>query len=228
MAPVLVQIIDDEPQIRKVLRLNLEAAGYVVMESNGGNEGCSMAAANPPHIIVLDLGLPDRDGISVLREIRSWADMPVIILSVKNTEEVIIRALDYGADDYMTKPFSPAELIARIRANIRRAHGKKETTFIENGSLKIDLIKRLVYKNDEEVKVTNTEFQLLALFFENIGKVLTQNIILNKIWGADHSEDAQYLRVFIGQIRKKIEDIPARPKYILTESGVGYRMVHQD
>ncbi|MFA7227975.1 MAG: winged helix-turn-helix domain-containing protein, partial [Melioribacteraceae bacterium] len=166
----------------------------------------------------------DQDGFSVLKEIRTWSSVPVIILSVKSSEEDIVKALDLGADDYITKPFNASELMARVRANMRRNQNIESSSSLVNGKLKIDFAKRIIYKNNKELKLTNTEYLLLYLFFKNIDKVLTHNFVLKEIWGPTHTEDSQYLRVFIGQIRKKIEDDPARPKYIITESGVGYRM----
>ncbi|MEW6509071.1 MAG: response regulator [Bacteroidota bacterium] len=219
-----IAVIDDEAQIRKILSITLEAQGFRVIDSSKGKDGIVTVASNNPQLVVLDLGLPDEDGFNILKEIRTWSNVPIIILSVRNSEEDIVKALDLGADDYVTKPFNTAELIARIRANIRRTQQPDNQSVVVNGNLKMDFSKRLIYKDDEELKVTNTEYMLLFLFFSNIDKVLTQNFLLKEIWGPVHSEDAQYLRVFIGQIRKKIEDDPAHPKYIITDSGVGYRM----
>lgn len=220
----VIVIIDDESQIRKILSITLEADNYKVIESSKGKDGIIAVANYHPQLVILDLGLPDEDGFSVLSEIRTWSSVPVIILSVKNSEEDIVRALDLGADDYITKPFNSSELLARIRANVRRTQNVENESFLINGDLKIDFIKRLVYKNNNELKLTNTEYLLLFLLFRNIGKVLTHNYVLKEVWGPSHTEDSQYLRVFIGQIRKKIEDDASRPKYIVTESGVGYRM----
>ncbi|NMB83336.1 MAG: response regulator transcription factor [Ignavibacteria bacterium] len=220
----VIAVIDDESQIRKILSITLEAEGFKVIDSSRGRDGIISIANNHPQLVVLDLGLPDEDGFTVLKEIRTWSNVPVIILSVRNSEDDIVRALDLGADDYVTKPFNTSELIARIRANIRRTQQPNNQSVIVNGELKIDISKRIIYKNDEELKVTNTEYMLLFLFFRNIDKVLTHNFLLKEIWGPVHSEDSQYLRVFIGQIRKKIEDDAAHPKYIITDSGVGYRM----
>jgi two-component system KDP operon response regulator KdpE len=225
MAPQnCIVVIDDESPIRKILSITLEAEDYKVIEASKGKDGIVAVANNHPQLVILDLGLPDQDGFSVLKEIRTWSDVPVIILSVKNSEEDIVKALDLGADDYITKPFNTSELHARIRANIRRNQQIKNENFFVNGKLKIDFTKRLVYLNNKELKLTNTEYLLLFLFFKNIDKVLTHNFVLKEIWGPSHAEDSQYLRVFIGQIRKKIEDDASQPKYILTESGVGYRM----
>lgn len=217
-------VIDDEPQIRRILKITLEAEDYKVIEAVKGKDGIAAVANYHSQLVILDLGLPDQDGLSVLKEIRSWSQVPVIILSVKRAEEDIVRALDLGADDYITKPFNTSELLARIRANIRRVQQPESETVSVNGKLKIDFIKRIIYKSNKELKLTNTEYLLLFLFFKNIDKVLTHNFVLKEIWGPSHTEDSQYLRVFIGQIRKKIEDDAARPKYIVTESGVGYRM----
>jgi two-component system, OmpR family, KDP operon response regulator KdpE len=219
-----IVVIDDEPQIRKILSITLEAEDYKVIEAAKGKEGIVAVANFHPQLVILDLGLPDQDGFSVLREIRTWSKVPVVILSVKSAEDDIVKALDLGADDYMTKPFNTSELLARIRANIRRNQQAETEAIRVNGKMKIDFTKRLIYKSNKELKLTNTEYLLLFLFFKNIDKVLTHNFVLKEIWGPSHTEDSQYLRVFIGQIRKKIEDDAAHPKYIVTESGVGYRM----
>jgi len=219
-----ILIIDDEPQIRKVLTIALDSVDFKVLEAESGNSGIVQTATNRPQLVILDLGLPDRDGLSVLKELRSWTDIPIIILSVRNSEEDIVKALDLGADDYITKPFNTKELLARIRANIRRVQVIDNSSIVENGNLRIDFVKRLVYKNDVELKLTNFEYLLLQLFFKNIDRVLTHNFLLKEVWGPSHTEDTQYLRVFIGQLRKKIEDEATNPKYLVTDSGVGYRM----
>jgi len=220
-----ILIIDDEPQIRKILRITLESNSYIVMEAENGKEGIMLAAANKPHLIILDLGLPDQDGISVLKNIRDWSLIPIIILSVKNSEEDIVSCLDFGADDYLTKPFNTSELLARIRANLRRVSHINEANVFINGALSIDLVSRVVKKNDEELKLTATEYELLVLFAKNVGKVLTHRYILKEVWGSAYIEQPQYPRVFVGNLRKKIEDDAAKPKLIITESGVGYRLV---
>jgi two-component system KDP operon response regulator KdpE len=219
-----VIIIDDEVQIRKILKIALESSDYKVIEVETGNDGIIQTATNHPQVVILDLGLPDRDGFSVIKEIRTWSGVPIIILSVRNTEEDIVKALDLGADDYLTKPFNTSELLARIRANIRRTQEINEENTFVNGDLNIDLTSRTITKNNAEIKLTNTEYLLLVLFLKNAGKVLTHTFILKEIWGPGSTENSQYLRVFIGQLRKKIEDDSSNPKYILTESGVGYRM----
>ncbi len=219
-----IVIIDDEVQIRKILSIALESTGYKIIESETAKDGIVQVATSHPQLIILDIGLPDMDGFSVIKELRMWTNIPVIILSVRNSEEDIVKALDLGADDYLTKPFNTSELIARIRANIRRFQSVEGESVFVNGELKIDFTARVVYKKEEEIKLTNIEYLLLALFIKNIGKVLTHNYILKEIWGPSSIENSQYLRVFIGQLRKKVEDNASSPKYIVTESGVGYRM----
>ncbi|MHB8906693.1 MAG: response regulator [Melioribacteraceae bacterium] len=223
--PVIL-IIDDESQIRKILRITLESDDYKVIEAENGKDGIIQAATAHPNLIILDLGLPDQDGFSVLHEIRTWSSLPVMILSVRNSEEDIVKALDLGADDYLTKPFYTAELLARIRASLRRASQVQESNIFTNGSLKIDLVSRTVKKNDEEIKLTATEYSLLVLLAKNLGKVLTHQLILKEVWGQSYVEQSQSLRVFVGQLRKKIEDDSAHPKMIITESGIGYRMIN--
>jgi two-component system KDP operon response regulator KdpE len=220
-----IVIIDDESQIRKILTITLEAQDYKVIETAKGSDGIIAIANYHPQLVILDLGLPDKDGLSVLTEVRTWSSVPVIILSVRDSEESIVKALDLGADDYITKPFNTKELLARIRASIRRVQLIDNESIVENGNLKIDFIKRIVYKNDVELELTNTEYLLLQIFFNNIDRVLTHNFLLKEVWGPSHTEDTQYLRVFIGQLRKKIEDDSANPKYLITDSGVGYRMI---
>lgn len=221
-----VVIIDDEPQIRKVLSIALESADYKIVEAENGRDGVVQTATNHPQLVILDLGLPDRDGLSVLKELRTWTNVPIIILSVRNSEEDIVQALDSGADDYLTKPFNTSELLARIRANIRRTQQTDDGGLFTNGNLSIDFSSRVIKKGSKEIELTNTEYLLLALMAKNIGKVLTHNYLLKQIWGPAAIENAQYLRVFISQLRKKIEDDYTKPMIILTESGVGYRMKH--
>ncbi len=219
-----IVIIDDELQIRKILSIALESSDFKIAEAGTAKEGITLAATSHPQLVILDLGLPDMDGFGVIKELRTWSNVPVIILSVRNSEEDIVKALDLGADDYLTKPFNTSELIARIKANIRRTQTIKGETIFINGNLKIDFAARIVSKNNEEIKLTNTEYLLMTLFFQNIGKVLTHNYILKEVWGPSSVENSQYLRVFVGQLRKKIEDNASSPKFIVTESGVGYRM----
>ena len=222
-----VVVCDDDSQIRKILTISLESADYKVVEAENGKDAITQIATSHPQLVILDLGLPDRDGLSVLKEIRTWTSVPVIILSVKNSEEDIVKALDLGADDYLTKPFNTSELLARIRANIRRTIQGDEETVFQNGDLVIDLAARIVKKANTEIKLTNTEYLLLVLLAKNTDKVLTHRYILKEIWGPSAVENSQYLRVFIGQLRKKIENDYSNPGIILTESGVGYRMKNQ-
>lgn len=216
-------IIDDEAQIRKLLEITLENNGYKVTSATCGKEGITMAATRPPDVILLDLGLPDMNGQEVLTQLRTWYNKAILILSVLDDEEEIVRALDNGATDYLTKPFRTAELLARIRSAIRHHHLPNENTIIKTFSLEVNLTDRIVLKNSEAIKLTNTEYKLLVLLARNQGRVLTHHYILKEIWGTGYQEQTQYLRVFIGTLRKKIEDNPDDPKHIVTESGVGYR-----
>lgn len=218
-----ILIIDDEPQIRKLLDIALESNDYKVWQAATGNEGIRMAAHHPPELILLDIGLPDKNGHEVLKDLRMWYNKPIIILSVQNSETDIVSALDNGATDYLTKPFRTAELLARIRAAIRRNQLENNNTVIVCGDLQINLVARTVKKNSEVLKLTSTEYNLLTLFAKNEGSVLTHQFILKEIWGTGFQTDTQYLRVFVGTLRKKIEDNPNQPKHIVTESGVGYR-----
>lgn len=218
-----ILIIDDEVQIRRLLDITLSANGYKTIESASGKEGLIVAATHHPSLIILDLGLPDIDGQELLRKIREWYTNPVIILSVRNSEDEIIKALDHGANDYLTKPFRSGELLARIRAAIRLNQKNADTPVLEFGSLIIDLVNHIVRKQDEIIKLTSTEFSLLALLARNQGRVLTHQYILKEVWGYGYMEQTQYLRVFIAQLRKKIETNPSRPVLLITESGIGYR-----
>lgn len=218
-----ILIIDDEVQIRRLLEITLSSNGYKIFEASSGKEGLAAAATHNPALIILDLGLPDIDGISILRKLREWYLRPIIILSVRNSEDDIIQALDIGANDYLTKPFRTGELLARIRAAIRQIPDNSEKPILEFGSLSIDLSSHIVRKNNEILKLTSTEFSLLTLLAKNEGRVLTHQYILKEVWGMGYVEQTQYLRVFIAQLRKKVEDNPARPKLLNTESGIGYR-----
>lgn len=218
-----ILIIDDEPQIRKLLQITLESNDFKALQASTGKEGLIMAASHPPELILLDIGLPDMSGHEVLQELKGWYTRPVIILSVQNSENDIVRALDNGAIDYLTKPFRTRELLARIRSAIRRNQPKSLESPITCDSLEIDLAGRTVKKEGETVKLTPTEFKLLALFAKNQGMVLTHQYILKEIWGVGYQTETQYLRVFVAQLRKKLEDNPNHPRHILTESGVGYR-----
>lgn len=218
-----ILIIDDEVQIQRLLEITLSANGYKIAEASTGKEGLNLAATGHPVLIILDLGLPDTDGLDLLKKLRAWYEKPIIILSVRNSEEDIIKALDNGANDYLTKPFRTGELLARIRVAIRQSQGASDAPIMEFGSLKIDSANHTVHKNDELIKLTSTEFSLLALLAKNEGRVLTHQYILKEVWGVGYQEQIQYLRVFMAQLRKKIEDDPAKPALLNTESGIGYR-----
>jgi two-component system, OmpR family, KDP operon response regulator KdpE len=218
-----ILIIDDEVQIRRLLEITLSANGYKISEASTGKEGLALAASVQPILIILDLGLPDTDGLEILKKLREWFEKPIIILSVRNSEEDIVRALDYGANDYLTKPFRTGELLARIRVAVRQNQGISDNPVLEFGLLAIDLASHTAKKNNELLKLTSTEFALLALFAKNEGRVLTHQYILKEVWGMGYVEQTQYLRVFVAQLRKKIEDDPAKPKLLNTESGIGYR-----
>ena len=218
-----ILIIDDEVQIRRLLEITLSANGYKISEASTGKEGLVHAATTHPVLIILDLGLPDADGIEILKKLREWYLKPILILSVRSSEDDIVRALDNGANDYLTKPFRTGELLARIRVAIRQSQGSSDDPCLTFGSLTIDLASHLVRKNNEIIKLTSTEFSLLALLAKNEGRVLTHHFILKEVWGMGYMEQTQYLRVFMAQLRKKIEDNPAKPRLLNTESGIGYR-----
>ncbi len=218
-----ILIIDDEPQIRKLLQINLESNDYKVIQASTGKEGLVLSANHPPDLILLDIGLPDKSGHEILKELREWFNNPIIILSVQDNETDIVSALDYGATDYLTKPFRTGELLARIRSAIRRSQNTENNSAIICGDIEIDLIFRTVKRKGETVKLTSTEYNLLALFAKNEGKVLTHQFILKEIWGYSYQTETQYLRVFVGNLRKKLEENPNNPQHIITESGVGYR-----
>lgn len=218
-----ILIIEDEPQIRKLLEINLESNDYKVIQASTAKEGLQHASLHSPDMILLDLGLPDMSGHQLLKELREWYHKAIIILSVQNSEEDIITALDNGATDYLTKPFRVGELLARIRSAIRRNDTEEDNPKINAGNLEIDLVARTAKLNDEVLKLTSTEYNLLALLAKNEGRVLTHQFILKEIWGVGYQTETQYLRVFVGQLRKKIEENPNQPQHIITESGVGYR-----
>ena len=219
-----ILVIDDEVQIRRLLEITLNLNGYKVSEASTAREGIVAAATHNPALILLDLGLPDEDGLSVLRKLREWYQDPIIILSVRNSEEDIIKALDTGANDYLTKPFRTGELLARIRTALRLQQDKTSASSVLSfGSLIIDLAGHTVRKNNNLLKLTSTEFSLLALMAKNSGKVLTHQYLLKGVWGHSYSDQTQYLRVFVAQLRKKIEDDSTHPSLIITEPGIGYR-----
>ena len=225
MSKAEVLIIDDEAQMRRLLEITLQSNEYKVSQAPNGKEGMIMAANHPPDLVILDLGLPDENGHEVLKKLREWFTNPVIILSVQKNEDDIIRALDNGANDYLVKPFRTGELLARIRSALRNSINEVNEPVIVFNELEIDLSSRTVKKHKEAIKLTATEYTLLALFLRNEGKVLTHQYVLREVWGPGFINQSQYLRVFIAQLRKKIENDPNRPQYIVTESGVGYRFI---
>lgn len=220
-----ILIIDDEIQIRRLLEITLETNNYLVESAENAREGLRMAANHPPDLVILDLGLPDEDGHQVLQQLREWYTRPVIILSVQSNEVDIVRALDNGANDYLIKPFRTGELLARIRSALRGNIQEESEPLIEAGELQIDLAARTVKKNTELIKFTVTEYRLLSLLALHEGKVLTHQYLLREVWGPGYINQSQYLRVFIAQLRKKIETDANRPEYIITEPGVGYRFI---
>ena len=219
-----ILVIDDESSILRLLELTLESNRYRVRSAVNGRDGIAMAGTERPDLIILDLGLPDMDGQQVLRNIRDQFRTPVIILSVRTAESEIISCLDAGADDYLVKPFRTGELLARIRTALRRETGLPPGEMFTCGNVSIDLTARVVKKKDEIVHLTSTEYSLLSLFVRNSGRVLTHAYILESVWGPTFAGETQYTRVYVGQLRKKIEDDPSTPRLILTESGIGYRL----
>jgi two-component system, OmpR family, KDP operon response regulator KdpE len=219
----LILIIDDEIQIRRLLEISLASNGYRTIFASEGKDGVTVAATYNPSLIILDLGLPDIDGLDLLVKLREWFTKPIIVLTVRNSEDDIISALDKGANDYLTKPFRSGELLARIRTAIRLSMEKTDNQILEFGSLSIDLISHIVRKKEDIIRLTTTEFSLLSLLARNQGRVLTHQFLLKEIWGYSYLEQTQYLRVFIAQLRKKIEDNPSKPELLITESGIGYR-----
>lgn len=220
-----ILIIDDEPQIRKLLKITLESNDYKVIEASTGMEGIHLAANHAPELIILDIGLPDKSGHQILTDLREWYDKSIIMLSVQNSENDIVQALDNGATDYLAKPFRTGELLARIRSSIRMNQNAEFEPIIKVADLEIDLTTRLIKKNGIPVKLTSTEYNLLALFAKNQGRVLTHQFILKEIWGVGAQMETQYSRVFVAQLRKKIEQNPQKPQLLMTESGVGYRFL---
>lgn len=218
-----ILVIDDEAQIRKLLEITLESDNYKTIFASSAKDGIVLAASHKPDLILLDLGLPDLDGQEVLLRLREWYYDPIIILTVKNTEAEIVRALDNGCNDYLTKPFRSQELLARMRSALRNRNITQSDPIYEFGNISVDLAAHSVKVNGELIKLTSTEFQLLAMLVQNEGRVLTHQYLLKEVWGLSHIEQTQYLRVFVAQLRKKIESDPNNPQHILTESGIGYR-----
>jgi len=222
-----ILVIDDEPQILRALRTILTEKQFRVTTANRGEEGLTLAAANPPDIVILDLGLPDMDGIEVCARLREWTQCPVIVLSVRDSERDKVAALDKGADDYLTKPFGIEELLARVRVALRHAAQRQssQASVVKAGPLTIDLAWHVVTRDGEEVKLTATEFKLLAYLVANRGRVLTHQSILTHVWDPADADHTEYLRVYIRQLRKKLEEDPEQPQYLITEPGVGYRFL---
>lgn len=220
----LVLIIEDEQPIRRFLRASLTSEGYRLNEAASGEEGLRVAASYPPDLVLLDLGLPDIDGQQVLRRLREWLAAPIIVLTARDQEQQKINALDAGADDYVTKPFATGELLARMRTALRHAQpAGPQSSAVCIGDLRFDLAARLVFKRESLIHLTPLEYKLLVTMLKHAGKVLTHRFLLREVWGPENSQETHYLRVFVASLRRKLEDDPARPRYLLTEPGVGYR-----
>ena len=222
-----ILVIDDEPQIQRAIRTILTEKGFQVSTASRGEEGLTLAAAREPEIVILDLGLPDIDGIEVTRRLREWTQCPILILSVRDSERDKVAALDQGADDYLTKPFGIEELLARVRVALRHSSSRQgaQSKLVKAGDLSIDLAWHLVRRGEEEIKLTGTEYKLLAYLAANHGRVLTHQSILTHVWGPADADHTEYLRVYMRQLRKKLEADPEQPQYILTEPGIGYRFI---
>lgn len=223
-----ILVIDDEPQIRRFLDIGLRAEGYAVLQAATAAEGLALAATRAPDLVILDIGLPDREGHAVLAELRQWSQVPVLMLSVRSAETEKVRALDAGANDYVTKPFGIQELMARLRALLREravADATEAQPRYDDGRLSIDLARREVRINGTVLALTRKEYAVLALLLHHAGRVVTQQHLLREIWGASHAADSQYLRIVIGRLRQKLGDDPAQPRWLKTEPGVGYRFV---
>lgn len=219
-----VLVVDDETSIRRYLRAALSAQGFAIFEASNGQEAINAVVSNHPDLIILDLGLPDFDGIEVTRRLREWSQTPIIILSVREAENDKIAALDAGADDYLTKPFSTGELMARMRVALRRLSNSPDEAILQVEDLKMDLSRRLVTVNEQPVSLTPNEYEILRLLLQNAGKVITHHQLLRQVWGTAYDSEMHILRVNISNLRRKIEPDPARPHYLVTESGVGYRI----
>lgn len=221
----LVLLVDDEPQIRKLLRISLESEGYKTEEAENGGQAVRLCASVKPDLIILDLGLPDMDGKEVIDNVREWGQVPIIVCSVRDSDKEIIDALGRGADDYVTKPFNPDILLARIEANLRKAATQEAgEPDIMNGRIKMDLVRHEVFIEGEKANLTPKEYELLRYFIVNRGKMITHKQLLKDVWGPAHADDMQYLRVYVSQLREKIEPNPKSPSYVVTEPGIGYRM----
>lgn len=221
-----VIVIEDDPQMRRFLRTSLGSQGFQVFEAETGRRGLIETGTRKPDVVILDLGLPDMDGVEVVKALRQWTALPIIILSARSTEQHKIEALDAGADDYLTKPFGIGELLARIRVALRHqaGTGQQAQPWYTVGNIKVDLLKRLVFVGEHEVHLTPIEFRLLSVLVKNAGKVLTHRQLLKDVWGPGNTDNAHYLRIYMSQLRHKLEADPAQPRYLTTESGVGYRL----
>jgi two-component system KDP operon response regulator KdpE len=223
----MILLIEDEPQMQRFLRIVLQGQGFRFIEAQTGQEGLAQAATRSPDIILLDLGLPDIDGLEVTRRLREWSDIPIIVLSAREQEQDKIKALDAGADDYLTKPFGAGELLARIRVAMRhramRQAGQQEPAFVL-GNLRVDLTQRQVFLNEKEVHLTPIEYKLLTMLIKNAGRVITHSQLLKEVWGPPYLKETQYLRVYMTQLRHKLEADPARPRFLINEPGIGYRL----
>jgi two-component system, OmpR family, KDP operon response regulator KdpE len=224
----VVLVIDDEIQIRRLLRLTLEANGYKVLEAASGQDGLVEAATRRPDLVILDLGLPGMDGMSVLKRLREWSRVPVVVLSVRDRDEDKVEALDGGADDYVSKPFSTQELLVRLRVALRHSQPTEEDVVFQAGDLVVDLAGRRVSVKGQEVRLTVTEYGLLRLLVRHAGKVLTHRQILKEVWGPNATEQTHYLRVYVARLREKIESVPSRPNLLITEPGIGYRLITKE
>ena len=223
-----ILLIEDDPQIRKFLRAMLIAEDYRLHESLTGNDGLAQSATRKPDLLLLDLGLPDRDGIGIIREIRKWSQMPILVISARDQERDKIEALDAGADDYVTKPFAPGEVSARIRATLRRASvldNDQAADAVTFGKIRVSLSARQVTVDGVDVHLTPNEFKLLQVLLKHSGRVMTQRQLLSEVWGPEHLDEREYLRVFMSQLRRKLEADPAHPRHLITEPGVGYRLI---
>lgn len=218
-----VLIVDDEPQILRALQINLNARGYQTLPAADGASALDQAAKHAVDVVILDLGLPDMDGIDVIRGLRGWTDVPIIILSARHASDEKVDALDAGADDYVTKPFDLNELLARVRAATRRVGGAPESPTVETAAFQISLIDKRVTRNGEAVRLTPIEWNILELLARNPGRLISQQQVLTHVWGPAYTKETQYLRVYIAQLRRKLEPDPAKPRYLLTEAGMGYR-----
>ena len=226
----LVLLIEDEPQMRRFLRITLQSHGYRLIEAAGGQEGLVHATTRNPDVVLLDLGLPDMDGLEVTKRLREWTNMPIIVISAREQEQDKIKALDLGADDYLTKPFNAGELLARVRVALRHAATpglgpQAPVFFLQN--LRVDLAQRQVFLDEKEVHLTPIEYKLLTVLIRHAGKVVTHRQLLTEVWGVAHADEVQYLRVYMTQLRHKLERDPARPRFFLNEPGIGYRLKYE-